>query len=563
MPAIFQDAMARSFLWVVLQVCIISLSGCGTGPTVVVFRNAKPAATPSGPPPPPETTDDALAAAGSVPAHKTLVSTTVAEPASEENPAKGKNKKTKKRTEPMATSGAAPLDAAAARKITEAIQESVDLGPTLAVWLLDRTSSARQIVGEVAYVAQNFYDSPEIAALNAGDSNRLLTAVIAFDDKVEFLLDPPSGDAAKVHSTFEEIQTTSASREHLFAAVKQALEKYLPLRSKDHRQILFIVATDEAGDDGQLVDGLIEPLRKHAIPLYAVGLQAPWGQSNPFAANPKAIPASQDERQPTVGPETLFSERVDIESRLNIDLVDSGYGPFALERLCRASYGQFVALHAFPGSRGANTKFWPTGTEMRFDNKVLSKYAPDYISAAAYEKSLLENKAKAVIVEAAKLPKFKMDGQPGLRFQKDAEAKMATKLSEAQRYAARNSPAVEQLVELLSKGEKDRGKLNSARWQAEFDLTFGRVLAIKTRLDGYNSMIAALKRGKTFQNADSKAWMLEPADNYETESTIKRQADKAKMYLERVVHDHPGTPWAKIAEDELKTPLGWSWRESP
>jgi hypothetical protein len=139
---------------------------------------------------------------------------------------------------------------------------------------------------------------------------------------------------------------------------------------------------------------------------------------------------------------------------------------------------------------------------------------------------------------------------------------MAQKMSQAQQFAARNLPSVERLCDLLTQGEADRAKLTSPRWQAEFDLAIGRALAMRARLDGYNSMIAALKRGKTFQNAESKAWVLESADNFETESTIKKMADKAKSYLERVVQEHPGTPWAKIAELELKTPLGWAWKEA-
>ena len=321
--------------------------------------------------------------------------------------------------------------------------------------------------------------------------------------------------------------------------------------------------------DGQLVDELIEPFRRNAIPVYVVGLPAPWGQSNPFAVNPKAIPASKDELLPTVGPESFLSERVDIEStarfgnRASGDLVDSGFGPFALERLCRASHGQFLALRGDAGPRGVNARSWPPGTELRFDEKGVSKYAPDYISAAEYEKALLDNKAKAVLVEAAKAARFKLEGQPSTRFPKDADAKMAKKLSEAQQYAARNKQPIDNLHDLLLKGEADRAKLTSPRWQAEYDLAAGRVCAIKVRLDGYNSMIAALKRGKTFQRADSKAWVLEPADSYETDSGIKKLADKAKLYLERVAREHPGTPWAKMAEDELKHDLGWHWSESP
>src|SRR5437667_3207274 len=155
-----------------------------------------------------------------------------------------------------------------------------------------------------------------------------------------------------------------------------------------------------------------------------------------------------------------------------------------------------------------------------------------------------------------------MEGTPGSRFPKEAEAKMAKQMSAAQQFAARNLPSVERLYDVLIKGESDRAKLTSPRWQAEYDLAAGRVLANKARLDGYNSMIAALKRGKTFQNPESKAWKLEPADNFETESTIKKMADKAKMYLDRVIHEHPGTPWAKIPEEELKLSLGWVWQET-
>jgi hypothetical protein len=106
---------------------------------------------------------------------------------------------------------------------------------------------------------------------------------------------------------------------------------------------------------------------------------------------------------------------------------------------------------------------------------------------------------------------------------------MAKQTSQAQQFAARNLPELDRLLALLLPGEADRDKLTGPRWQAEFDLAIGRVLANKARLDGYNSMIAVLKRGKTFQNENSNSWMLEPADSFETESTIKRMGERAKM----------------------------------
>jgi hypothetical protein len=37
--------------------------------------------------------------------------------------------------------------------------------------------------------------------------------------------------------------------------------------------------------------------------------------------------------------------------------------------------------------------------------------------------------------------------------------------------------------------------------------------------------------------------------------------DKALEYLNRVINEHPGTPWEFLATMELNEPLGWEWKE--
>jgi hypothetical protein len=477
---------------------------------------------------------------------------------------------------PLPKSHARPIrdidqaEARAVKKLTAAINESLEIGPTLVVWILDRTPSSEEIVRDVAAAAQDYYFSPEMRALAQAEEQPLLTSVVAFDHEAQFVLEEPTGDTDKISVAFSGLSLSAAHRERPFTAVKQALEKYLPFRTKERRELMLIVVTDEAGDDPDVLDELVETTRRNAISVYAIGLPAPWGQRNPFATHPKAADDLVDDSSPTVGPESVLSERVDIDNwtahyatRANTDLVDSGFGPFALERLCRASRGQFIALRPGLGydDRSVNARTWPNGDELRFEEPVVSRYAPDYVSAADYQKLLNENKARAALVAAAKMPKVTIEGSPGSRFPKGAEAKMAKQLSAAQQFAASNAPRVDRLYEILAPGEADRSKLTSPRWQAQFDLALGRALANKARLDGYNSMIAALKRGKSFHNEDSKEWVLESADHFETESTIKRLADKARAFLQQVISDHPGTPWAKISEEELKLPLGWRWIE--
>jgi hypothetical protein len=477
---------------------------------------------------------------------------------------------------------AGATEEAAIKKVGAAIRASLDLGPTLVVWLIDRTPSAQKIVGSAVPAAKALYEDADLKQLASAAPERLLTAVVAFDDKAEFILDPPSADLAQAQSSLDKFPPSSSGRENTFAAVKQALGKYISYRTDaaNRREVLLVIITDEAGDDGSLVDELADTLKRNALPVYCLGSPAPWGQVNPMAADPKRVdPAKNDDSEPTYGPETIQSERVDIEmpqivagdsgrsdgnSYVNLDFIDSGFGPYALERLCRAGGGQFLAMRPDSttdyGLHGGS--FWPSGGELRFETESPAKYAPEYVSAEEHRKLLAENKARQALVNAALMPKLRISDSPDRQFAKSNEAQMKRTLDRAQQYAAKNAPVIDKLYDVLAAGEGDRTKLTSPRLQAQFDLAMGRVAAAKARIDGYNSMIAALKRGKTFKNESSSAWIIEPADAYETESTIKKLAERAKTYLQRVIDEHPGTPWAKIAEAELQSPMGWTWKET-
>ena len=61
---------------------------------------------------------------------------------------------------------------------------------------------------------------------------------------------------------------------------------------------------------------------------------------------------------------------------------------------------------------------------------------------------------------------------------------------------------------------------------------------------------------------DTRLWRLEQADGIEKNSVLENMGKKAREYLERVVKEHPGTPWASAAQQELAAPIGWKWIES-
>jgi len=70
------------------------------------------------------------------------------------------------------------------------------------------------------------------------------------------------------------------------------------------------------------------------------------------------------------------------------------------------------------------------------------------------------------------------------------------------------------------------------------------------------------KTSLKFENPRNNTWELSPANEISTGSQAEKLAARARMYLERVIAEHPDTPWAVLAEQELRTPIGWRWTES-
>jgi hypothetical protein len=234
--------------------------------------------------------------------------------------------------------------------------------------------------------------------------------------------------------------------------------------------------------------------------------------------------------------------------------------------LCYETGGIFFAVHPNRDEHRAisrrDTAVLSAQLTHFFDPEVMRAYRPDYVPIKEYQKLLVENKARASLVQAAQMSWVTPMERPQLMFPKTSEADLANQLSKAQRAAAVLEPKINQLFEILRQGEKDRTRLTTPRWQAGYDLSFGRVLAVKVRTESYNAMLAKAKQGMRFEDAKSDTWRLVPSSEISVGSVLEKQAEQAKTYLERVTREHPQTPWALLAQQELKQPFGWTWKES-
>jgi hypothetical protein len=138
-------------------------------------------------------------------------------------------------------------------------------------------------------------------------------------------------------------------------------------------------------------------------------------------------------------------------------------------------------------------------------------------------------------------------------------------LTDAQMPVARLDYQVNAILQILKQGESARESLEAEpRWAAAYDLAMGRAMAMRVRLYGYNLMLAQMKQAPlAFENpAEQNQWMLVAGEEIDTGPQMRQAAEDARTYLKRVIDEHPDTPFARIAERELSTDMGWRWQPS-
>lgn len=475
------------------------------------------------------------------------------------------------------SSGAAGAEGAVDR-ITQEILLSIDERPTLVAWLFDQSGSLQAQRESIAKRFDRVYD--ELGVIEASgnpafrqhDDKPLLTAVAAFGASVELLTKAPTDDVAAIKQAVRAIDVDSSGRENVFQSVRYLADKFRHYRLRSpRRNVMIVIFTDEAGDDIQELDATIETCRKFAMPVFVVGVPAPFGREDAFIRYVDPDPQyDQSEQWLPVhqGPESLLPERLKLNfagQRQYDERIDSGFGPYGLCRLTSETGGIYFTVH--PNRNvGGKVASWETAAYAShlttfFDERVMRTYQPDYVTVQQYYQLLTKNRACAALVQAAQLSWTTPMQEARRRFPKIDDAQLARELSLAQRDAAKLEPKIHQIVSILRQGEMDRSKVTRPRWQAGYDLAMGRALAVKVRTEGYNAMLAAAKQGLKFTNPKNDTWILKPAREVTINSVLATDAKTATAYLQRVLDEHPNTPWADDANRELQQPLGWSWDE--
>ena len=455
-------------------------------------------------------------------------------------------------------------------RLTMEIAASLQQRATVVCWVFDQSVSLAGQRKEIAGRLDRVFDELGLSGAETKE-HELLNLVFAYGQKVAPLVKEPTRETGEVVKAIESIPIDESGVEMTFTAIAEAAKKAKQVRiSPTKRNVMIIVFTDEVGNDQQYADQVAAFCRAQAMRVYVVGVPAPFGKREVKMKFTEFDPRYADDVQWAVveqGPETLHPEVVQVRSGRDADEpIDSGFGPFSLSKLCAETGGLYFCVHANRNASGrvSDGEVADMASRLRyfFDPAVMRSYRPDYQPAAKIEKMLASNRAMRSLVDAARSSQVAPMDSPTLEFPRQDDGALALLLGEAQKKAAVLQPKIDAIYGILSAGLPDRDKVTEKRWQAGYDLALGRVMAVKVRTDSYNIMLAQAKTGMRFKNPKNDTWRLVPdADISAVGSQTEKLAGQTLTLLKRVVDEHPGTPWAQMAAEELRQPLGYRWDE--
>jgi hypothetical protein len=483
-------------------------------------------------------------------------------------------------------------------RITYEILRSMEEKPTLVVWFFDQSGSLQKRRQEIRDRFERIYQELGIVQ-NSGqmpssqhettaaeptetqdlsdDDQPLLTSIFAFGQNVHLVTPKPTADIVQIRAAIDSISQDDSGVERVFSALYKAVDKFKSYRSSRsgrgaERNVLFIAVTDERGDDANGLETTIRECKKYAIPVYVIGVPAPFGRDVTYVKYVDPDPKYDQTPQwaeVDQGPESIMAERVKLgyqENYFNEPVIDSGFGPFALSRLTYETGGIYFTVHPNRrlGSRVSRNEVEPFASDLQyfFDPEVMLKYRPDYVSVEDYQQRVKASPLRQVLVQAAQMARVGTLQTPTMRFIKRDEASLVNALTQAQQPAARVETQLTQLAEVLKQGDAHRDTEVSPRWIAGFDLALGTVLAHKVRAEVYNAMLAKAKRGLNFEKPQSNTWVLQPDAEISVGSRLEKEGVFARQLLTDVAEKHRGTPWGMLASQELRNPVGWKWVET-
>ena len=430
----------------------------------------------------------------------------------------------------------------------------------LVVWLLDASGSLKQQRETISKRLRRIYtelgvleDKKQLAART---DQALLSGVVMYGEKTVFVTPEPTDKFDVVEEAVKNAPTDPSGIENVFGAVEQVVHRWQKYRTSQGRSILMIIVTDETGDDFERLEPAILTCKRYGAKAYVIGPAAVFGRRQAFV--PYVAPEDKKTYQLPVdlGPESFILEVPVVPfwfSSSQYDFLSSGMGPYGLSRLVHETGGVY-----FLTSMTTSAGFSPIGN---FDSQALKEFEPDYRFGTPqdYINDVNRHRLRQAVMRAAELSlKYKAGSAPRLELRVTPQNYLQ-QLSDAQKTVAETSYMLDMMLTAFSGNlEPEYQRETSPRWRANYNLTLGRLLALKLRAQEYNFACAQLKQlGSGDVEKKTNHWYFKPSKKLGSGAASRKLAVEAERLLKRAIDDAPNTPWGLLAQRDLNIPMGF------
>ncbi len=442
----------------------------------------------------------------------------------------------------------------------------------IACWLFDESNSLKDDRKEIRDQFDKIYTELNIANEQAtkGRFHSLETMIYSFGEGIHPITKEPTPDLAKIRKAIDDVPIDETGSENLFSAISTAIDKHSKAAARSDRKLIIIAMTDEIGDDAELLEDVIAKAQRFKVPIFIMGREAVFGY--PYAHVRWVNPDSGIDHWIRIdrGPETAEPECIQYDGfRPRHDAYSSGFGAYSQVRLVRETGGIFFLLaqdEANLAGRAAQS-----GLARKFDDVAMKEYEPlllerrEYVQrrdASDFRKTLWNvistlnpNIDKQLIIQwhyfSIELAEFEQQGRQNFD------------------RALRAMVMINQQLAVLDRVRELRSQEAEQRWRAAYDLLYAQLIACRVReFQFLLAMDKHVRENPQPQEPDTNYWdlaytgeMLQP-DEQQTQKTrvdfaeLEKQRQHALDLYERVIQDHPDTPWAMVAADQKRLGFG-------
>ncbi|MBW3538977.1 MAG: VWA domain-containing protein [Planctomycetes bacterium] len=473
---------------------------------------------------------------------------------------------------------------AALGRLTQELIRLMRSEKLLVAWIFDESESMRDDQQDLKKRLYRVYEELKIVERDpnaAGGSTRkldevLLSSINSFGRVVRAQTQKPTADLGELMKAIDQIPVDPTGDENTCAAISAVIRQYQGQARHEKRKLVVIVVSDESGDDGHLVEQVIQDAKTAKAPIYILGREAVFG----------SLYAHVRWKQPETGyifylpirrgPETPFAEQLQFDGyRRRLDSQMSGFGPYEQVRIARDTGGIFFQL---PHEEQDLNDFDNRKNEML----NLREYLPSLDSRREYAEARDRSDFRKAIWDVIVLLNPYQPNSDWLNLP-DPETTRETFTVLPAQFMPRIKERLDQMLRIdaaLASAQKHlervrplREREPSLRWRANYDLIQAQLYWYRLRLFEYalglDQFVKAGLAESLVKNPMHNRWYVREAPSdwvYPDEAQqklfkispddLKVMHKTAQEQFAHVQELHPGSPWFRRAEFELGRKFG-------